>query len=297
MSIFTDNFDSYNNGDLNGQGSWSGDTDFDVQESIKNSGTKGISCSVTGKAIAKTGTLTADGEAFAYFRTNADSGSWFDLWEGANQITYARFNHASGRGKLQASLAGSYEDVPGSITNDAFNKVTVQWRSSDKKVRWSLNDGTFTDWKTTFANFSSGLDKIRLVTADVSVGGCCYFDDINVVVSKITCPKGVLAISPKLPTATANITMSLPKGTLTISPKLPTTLLSTIINAVKGTITLSGKLPTATAALAITAVKGTLSLIGSLPTIYSKWTFPPKHTSTYTEKIKNATNWSFKDKQ
>jgi len=180
MSIFSDSFDSYSNGNLNGQGSWSGDTNFQIQETTKYSGAKGVSCDATGKTIAKSGTLTADGSAFAYFRTNSESGAWFELWEGTNQITYARFNHASGRGKLQASLAGIYEDVPGSITNDEFNKVTVEWRSSDKKVRWSLNNGSFTDWKTTYANFSSGLDKIRLVTSDVSVGGCCYFDDVNI---------------------------------------------------------------------------------------------------------------------
>ena len=43
-----DNFDSYSDGDLNGQGSWSGSTAFDVQTTIKHSGTKAIKCTEDG---------------------------------------------------------------------------------------------------------------------------------------------------------------------------------------------------------------------------------------------------------
>ena len=41
-TIFVDNFNSYNDGDLNGQGDWSGSTEFQIQGVVVEEGDKAV---------------------------------------------------------------------------------------------------------------------------------------------------------------------------------------------------------------------------------------------------------------
>lgn len=64
-----DSFDSYTGGDLNGQGSWSGDASFDVQSSVVQAGANAVSHATTGGVTAtKTFTAEATGNQIFYVR-------------------------------------------------------------------------------------------------------------------------------------------------------------------------------------------------------------------------------------
>ena len=60
MSV-VDNFESYSNGDLTGQGGWSGSTEYDVQTSIVQAGSKAVHSGGTNSKIEQTFTLEATG--------------------------------------------------------------------------------------------------------------------------------------------------------------------------------------------------------------------------------------------
>ena len=64
-TIFEDNFNSYNDGNLNGQGGWSGHTGFQVQGTVVKEGAKGMIADMASGQdwawITKIGTARADG--------------------------------------------------------------------------------------------------------------------------------------------------------------------------------------------------------------------------------------------
>ena len=99
-TLFTDNFNSYNDGDLNGQGSWSGDTDFDVQSIITVEG-KAVKIVGTGiESISKTGTQLSEGRITVYHRrTTADTKETFPirLYEDTTICTGVRFGNTAGQ--------------------------------------------------------------------------------------------------------------------------------------------------------------------------------------------------------
>ena len=68
-AVLNDNFASYNVGDLNGQGSWSGDNQFEVQEEVVQSGINAVKCpsSEGEKNIEKSVPQKADCAQVFYF--------------------------------------------------------------------------------------------------------------------------------------------------------------------------------------------------------------------------------------
>ena len=103
QKILDDDFDSYSDGDLNGQGNWLGDTDFDVQGVIKYSGTKAVKCSLGG-TITNIVNPIKNGEVSCYMKI-VDSGSGYkygrlNLYEGSTLIMYLMLNEPYGYLKL-----------------------------------------------------------------------------------------------------------------------------------------------------------------------------------------------------
>lgn len=175
-TIIEEDFESYSEADLTGQGSWSGDSSYDVSTSLPYEGTKGVvnaDTSGSAKAISKTGTTTDDGALTFYFRaTNNTSERAFILKEGGTQCVYMRF---ANDGDIEFWDGGTYEPL-GTYSADTWYEVQLEWRSSDHKIRWNINKGGWTDWDTTQASWSSGLNTITLNIDQNS--GECYFDYI-----------------------------------------------------------------------------------------------------------------------
>ncbi len=166
-NIFTDNFNSYNDGDLNGQGSWTGDVGWDVQGVTVKEGAKALNCAGSAQTVIKTGTDTADGTQVIYFYAPTDStqGVQIDIKD-------------TGTGRIVAGLyctgnwvyyIGATGTAGGSFSLDAWHYITIEWRSSDYTARYNVDGGTFTGW-TAPANAFTSLSKIQLYRYSTSTG-------------------------------------------------------------------------------------------------------------------------------
>jgi len=161
----TDNFDSYNNGDLNGQGDWSGDVEFDVQTTIKQAGTKAVKIANLGanyKEIYKTFTGEGDGNQVFYIRfaSGSDRYAMFHVGEVAtgNKARIQIHDYNSGEFRLYAS---TNEQILSGLTTDQWYKCEIEWRTSDDSVRARVNDGTWTNWLACSSSFTV-IDRIGM---------------------------------------------------------------------------------------------------------------------------------------
>jgi len=174
-TIFTDDFNSYNDGDLNGQGSWSGDTSFDVQTSVVFEGAKAISCASTSLVnILKTGTAQTAGVFYCYVRRTASNNgrSFVVLMEGTTIIDYYDIN-------ASAQVKSGDGTVLGSYSADTWFPLAIEWKSSPThQVRFLKPDLTWGNWTSpSDSDWTTAPDGIRLQVYTQTTS-TSYFDYI-----------------------------------------------------------------------------------------------------------------------
>jgi len=178
-TLFEDDFNSYNDGDLNGQGSWSGSTGCQVQagssDNPEGSGVgKEVKCVLADGndwLIDKIETATADGRAVVYFKVSNTTYNYDGVWVYASDALGFRLTIVG----TAVFLIGN--TVPGAISANTWYPLIMEWRSSDNKCRASLDDVNWTDWITQ-EGVAISLDRIRI--EGYSLGGShdFYFDYI-----------------------------------------------------------------------------------------------------------------------
>ena len=169
-TIFEDDFNSYNDGDLNGQGDWAGATEFDVQSAMVKEGAKAVEVSGVNKSIIKSGNSLTEGKIVVYMRQKEIGGiTRFNLLEGANRVIIV---------KMESSFVyhngASYTSF-GSWVADTWYCVQIEWRSVDKKVRYRIDEGDWTNWVIPWVEYTDGIDGVRLEGKSTKIG---YFDYI-----------------------------------------------------------------------------------------------------------------------
>lgn len=178
VSIFTDNFDSYTDGDLNGQGSWSGETEFDVQGSVVQSGSKAVSCGNTStKWIDKVGRQQTAGTASCYMRRNTNSSGYavFSVREDTTSAMYIIFR---ADGYVRCYYNGGYTSQ--AYSADTWYNVQAQWRSTPShQIRYRIDDGDWSDWYSPWNDWTTGPDRLRLLV-DEHTSATSYWDNISV---------------------------------------------------------------------------------------------------------------------
>jgi len=182
-TILTDDFNSYNDGDLNGQGGWSGDASFDVQGVVAKEGKAVENLSQSGDDIhiAKQGTGRADGKITVYLK-NDRSGSG-ENWV---QIRLGEVGGNSGDGAAPCVEFGLYTGIwihrtagwleIASYTPGDWICIEMEWQSSDYTTRFRIDGGSWTGWYDTYANWTA-LDNVVLACY-VSSGYKDYWDHI-----------------------------------------------------------------------------------------------------------------------
>jgi hypothetical protein len=174
-TIFEDNFNSYNDGNLNGQGGWSGYAAYKVQGTIVKEGAKAIKFVGTGgyEYITKYGTQFPAGMIGCYIRVNNLNASFrVNFCEGDNQMD---FIYLSSDGYLHSYRCG----VLGAITIDTWHWIQWEWRTSpDKKIRARVDDGAWTDWFDPWHSWATGPNNFNLLSNAVPKGLEVYFDYI-----------------------------------------------------------------------------------------------------------------------
>lgn len=186
-----DNFDSYSNGDLNGQGSWSGNVAFDVQSSVVQAGLKAIeNAGATQTEIYKDFSQASAGSQGFYIRTtNVARDVYVVFSEGASDKIYTwLWNNGSGAGKIGFNPSGGNVQVKTDCVADTWYKVEVEWQSSPShQIRMRVNDGTWSSWYSPATDWTNGLDRIKLIIGTQSTG-TGYWDSFSgLTIYTLTC--------------------------------------------------------------------------------------------------------------
>ena len=187
----TDNFDSYNDGDLNGQGSWAGSAGFDVQTSVVNSGTKAVSDAGSAAYIGKSFTGEADGSQVFYIRTtDITKQASVDFMDGSGQSPQSTGLAISGS-NFQILVSGGWTDMAGTPSANTWYKMEIEWRNSDDNVRSRVDDGTWESWTLAYQAFTE-ISYLRIYDAS---GATMYYDDFGgEVIPVLVSPEGQLQI-------------------------------------------------------------------------------------------------------
>lgn len=192
-SIFDDNFNSYYNGDLAGQGSWAtyhpASANFDIQGTITKEGAKAVyNSTAADSVISKMGAARADGKTTVYFRTVTHAS-----WGSSSRYSAIRIGKgvfgAGGEfaaiylfddGYIKYYDGSAFQNVHTTDWNDdQWYYVQIEWRTSDNKARYNFNGGTWTGWDTFFGSAGfTDFDNVGLNLYMTGGSGGIYFDHI-----------------------------------------------------------------------------------------------------------------------
>ena len=175
-TILTETFNDYNDGDLNGQGSWVGSTLFDIQGDVVKEGAKAVKCTVANTNnvnIYKIGDVTADGKTTVYVRVSSTSYTYVLInLKKADDSDYA----------ISLKWAGTtlYYYGPGATTlktgmvADHWYQIEIEWRSSDTKARYNIDSEGWSEYLAQEGNNAPG--RVRFGIYGNGGGYDTYFD-------------------------------------------------------------------------------------------------------------------------
>lgn len=214
---YEQNFNALTTADLNGQDSWSGDTDFDVIDSLSFEGAKGVRCINGNGEIARAITGVSDGTFYiAMMRPDTAGDASVQLRTDTNTNFYMRIVMESSNISIVRN-GGTSNLVVGYVPNQWYLfKVTIISTSSFK-VEYSVSGGAF---QNPLGNLTSettaSVDTIRLACGGV---GHAYWDIIT--------PTNPNAVTPslvsywKLDESSGNAADSHRSNTLTNTGSMP----------------------------------------------------------------------------
>ena len=177
---FTDDFNSYNNGDLNGQGGWSGSADFDVQGTTVYEGAKAVNATPSSpvQTISKTGTGVSDGKVSFYVRMTATNKDCVYKWkDGATDVIWFRVRDNGYFSRIYN--VSSWQNIKTYSTNTWY-LIEIEWRSSDHYARYRITVAGNTpgswdvDWESPASTSWSNIDTLIIAAEN----GTHYIDHI-----------------------------------------------------------------------------------------------------------------------
>ncbi len=167
-TIFEDTFNTYDDGDLNTQGSWSGSTAYDVEvgDATNPEGAdsgKQVKCSAGAAAeIVKTGTGQGDGKISWYMKCSTTVGAGgkflFVLSEAGTDKILAGFRDddivSCGDAAWQVHLNG--------FTANQWYLTELEWEGTGDTYRIRIDGGTWSDWLTPCGSATwTTLDRVE----------------------------------------------------------------------------------------------------------------------------------------
>lgn len=196
LEIVEDNFNTYTDGSIIGQGGWASyknGENFIIQGTNVFEGAKALyNNSLGDSVITKSGNSLSDGIQAVYVKTENRS-DWGFYADGNAQVRISKGQWASGAPGL-AFAAVSFKSDGNVAYYDQFNGVfqnfaiyndnewtllEIEWRSSDKTARYRVNNGIWTNWYV-FANSGSftDFDNIGFDFTLPGGSGGVYFDNL-----------------------------------------------------------------------------------------------------------------------
>jgi hypothetical protein len=176
MAITTiDNFNSYSDGDLNGQGTWSGHVGFDVQGSVVQEGAKAVTGNTAGQVINLNVTDRTTGIFRCYMKvtTGISSGPSFRLNDSGIGMAFD-VQIQSGKWKLRNTI--NTPEIIGDPTVDQWDLLEIEIDSSANTARARLNGGT---WTATMTHTFTSITDIDLESTDNVSSSLAHWDLIQ----------------------------------------------------------------------------------------------------------------------
>lgn len=164
-TIFEDDFNSYNDGNLNGQGDWAGNAGPQVQAATAgNPEGEGVGKEVKANmasgqdwVIVKVGSATSNGRYVFYYKTNSIVYNDDYLSPIAAAVVMA-YVHAIGS---QVRIYNGTDNViPGTVLANTWHRIEVEWESTTHKIRARLDDNDWSNWLNKWNNVTP--DRMRL---------------------------------------------------------------------------------------------------------------------------------------
>lgn len=257
-----DNFDSYSVGDLNGQGSWTAPVEVDVQNSVSQSPSNGITRTSAGGLSNSTKAITAitndSATVSCYVRstvTNDAGGGSFGLivFDSTNEIARIVMSQDNNDIRLIGATTVSVLSAP---TTNTWYQVIIQLDFTNDRVRAKVDSGAYSSYVNGTSGAFAQVDKVGLAFGGTS--GSVYIDTIEYTTSQ-------------------NITMTAGIGAFTLT----------------GTTTGFGRLYSLianTASFLLTGANVTIS------GIMTHWTSQSKNSSTPSSQSKNDSSWLSQNK-
>lgn len=189
---YEQNFNTLNDGDLNGQDSWSGDTAFDVVTTgTPSEGAKHVSSILESDSevtIARAVTAVTAGIVYVSIKVNRTAGTRrgnIYLKEGAATLVRCFFVYDGTNNWIKVYDNLTLTTVQDPISNDTYYRVGIEWDNVGQpgKFRANVNGGAFGSWLNWFNGgaMSAGIDSIVLsdLGNNGSGTGTLYFDTIS----------------------------------------------------------------------------------------------------------------------
>jgi hypothetical protein len=175
--FFFDDFNSYNDGDLNGQGDWFGSADFDVQGITKYEGNKAILTTGDSTWIEATTTAQTSGIIGLYARQSVLTDYLqLYLYDNVSAIAGIQFDEA---GRLRARNTTWFTLIdPYKV--DTWYWIEMEWRDTDGQARFRATEagdtpGAWSDWKGN--NDIRDIFKVHL--RHTRANGTAFYDYIS----------------------------------------------------------------------------------------------------------------------
>jgi hypothetical protein len=148
-TLFTDDFNGYADGDLNGQGSWSGAVQFDIQGVTVKEGAKAVTCTAGSGvqySILKLGAGdVGDGSIVVYMRTSGIVTNWLNV----RIQTSADANIYNVKWQAQdiSYYSGAaFVSFKADAAADTWYCLQINWRSSDNFAQYQIDSEGWTAW-------------------------------------------------------------------------------------------------------------------------------------------------------
>lgn len=185
-----DNFDTYLTGALSGQGSWTGDSAFTVENTVTFAGTQAVTAALPAAGIYRTRKSFANqaaGVQTFYMRgTTTTSRGIVVLAETTDSNNNIIIYWCVNAGKLSYWSGGSLVDFA-TVVADQWYKIDVEWRTSPSHTfRIRLDNGTWSSWVTPYATWTTGLDVVALDITTSGTGNVYWdaFEDPNAITTQ-----------------------------------------------------------------------------------------------------------------
>ncbi|MCX6759617.1 MAG: hypothetical protein NT012_03595 [Candidatus Nealsonbacteria bacterium] len=173
-----DDFNSYIDGDLDGQGDWVKTSGLiNVQATTTFEGAKAIKNSTGTTYYKKLGNLRSEGRITIYFK-NPDTHTYipFVLQEGnTERIVFGTWPTVDDQYIGYVNSTPEWVSI-GSYTLNTWVSLEIEWHSTpSKQVRYRYNSGAWTDWMAPYTNWTNGVDTVAIK------GDATLTDDISYV--------------------------------------------------------------------------------------------------------------------